>query len=130
MALIDDLTRQISTEVHRALDQVIRQAVEHYIVGNERPDDRMTLPSETSRGTKSRGKETRRSRSIKNREVRTRTIIDAVSQIGEASIEDVAELTGLDKRGVGSSLHYLAAAGKLKHAGGGKYKTARTARVA
>jgi hypothetical protein len=39
-------------------------------------------------------------------------------------------VTGLDKRGVGSSLHYLAAAGKLKHAGVGRYKALRTMRAA
>jgi hypothetical protein len=123
MALIDDLTRQITAEVHRALDQAIRQAVQNYVVGNARDEESTTLSTSPSRGTRARTKGTRRANSPKSRGDRTRTIIDAVSRLGEASIEDVAEFTGLDKRGVGSSLHYLAVAGKLKHAGGGKYKT-------
>jgi predicted transcriptional regulator len=121
MALIDDLTRQITAEVHRAIDQAIRQAIENYVVGDRRRDQ-PALTSQSSRSTRGR-KGIRRTKSPQTREDRTRTIIKAVSQLGEASIDDVAEYTGLDKRGVGSSLHYLAVAGKLKHAAGGKYKT-------
>ena len=122
MALIDDLTRQITTEVHRALDQAIRQAIENYVVGDGRHEEPMTPSAATSRGVRGRGKGTSRSKSPKARQDRTRTIINAVSRLGEASIEDVAEFTGLDKRGIGSSLHYLAVAGKLKQTGAGKYR--------
>ena len=50
--------------------------------------------------------------------------------LADASVEDVARVTGLDKRGVGSSLYYLAAAGKLKQTGAGRYKALRAARAA
>jgi predicted HTH transcriptional regulator len=122
MALIDDLTRQITAEVHRALDRAIRQAIENCVVGNGHQEEPMTVSSRTSRGVRGRGKGTSRSKSPKARQDRTRTIINAVSRLGEASIEDVAEFTGLDKRGIGSSLHYLAVAGKLKQIGDGRYK--------
>src|SRR5437867_2510346 len=110
MALIDELTQRITAELHRTLDQAIRQAVESYVVGD--------------------GRQGRRTKPTQPREKRSRTIIDAVMKLGEASVEDVARVTGLDKRGVGSSLHYLAAAGKLKHARAGKYKVSRMARAA
>src|SRR5215475_970291 len=74
-----------------------------------------------------RGRPARRARSAKAlRENRNQTIINVVAKLGEASIEDVARATGLDKRGVGSSLHYLAVAGRLRHAGTGKYRATRT----
>jgi DNA-binding IclR family transcriptional regulator len=116
MPLVDELTRRIATELHRTLDQAIRQAVEDYVIGNNTP----------SAGVRRRGRPGRRaSASRASRENRNRTIISAVAKLGEASIEDVAKATGLDKRGVGSSLHYLAAAGRLKHAGSKKYRTGR-----
>ena len=116
MSLIDELTRRIATELHRTLDQVIRHAVEDYVIGNNKP-----VASARRRGRPGR----RASMARTSRENRSRTIISAVAKLGEASIEDVAKVTGLDKRGVGSSLHYLAEAGKLKHAGSGKYRAGR-----
>jgi len=116
MSLIDELTRRIASELHRTLDQAIRQAVEHYVIGNGEP----------SASTRRRGRPGRRASTARtSRENRNRTIISAVTKLGEASIEDVAKATGLDKRGIGSSLHYLAAAGKLKHAGPGRYRAGR-----
>src|SRR5215813_7962736 len=119
MALIDELTQRIATELHRTLDEAVRQAVETYVVGERH------IPSAAS--VQKRGRSARRARSAKVvRENRNQTIIGVVAKLGEASIEDVAKATGLDKRGVGSSLHYLAAAGRLRHAGAGKYRTTRT----
>lgn len=124
MALIDELTQRIAAELHRQLDEVVRHAVESYVVGNG-SDETGSVPKTERRGRP------RRSTSAKtSRENRSQTIINAVAKLGEASIEDVAKATGLDKRGVGSSLHYLAAAGKLRQAGVGKYRTGRTARAA
>ena len=124
MALIDELTQRIAAELHRQLDEAVRHAVESYVVGNG-SDQTAPVPRAERRGRP------RRSTSAKtSRENRSRTIIDAVAKLGEATIADVARATGLDKRGVGSSLHYLAAAGKLRHAGMGKYRMARTARAA
>src|SRR2546423_424874 len=134
MALVDELTRRITLELHRTLDQAIRHAVESYIIGDGH--DRMSATSSEERfpQQKRRRRGRRAGRRMKtakaSRENRSRTIIDAVAKLGEASIEDVARMTGLDKRGVGSSLHYLAAAGKLKQAASGRYKRTRMARAA
>jgi hypothetical protein len=123
MALIDELTLRIATELHRKLDEVVREAVESYVVGNR--------PNSTVNATLKRRGRPRRSQSAKaSRENRSETIINAVTKLGEASVEDVARATGLDKRGVGSSLHYLAEAGKLRHAGAGIYRAAKMARAA
>jgi len=120
MALIDELTQRIATELHRTLDEAVRQAVENYVIGEQHiPTPAASVPR--------RGRPARRARSAKAlRENRNRTIIDVVAKLGEASIDDVAKATGLDKRGVGSSLHYLAVAGRLRHAGAGKYRATRT----
>ncbi|HEY2379548.1 MAG TPA: hypothetical protein VGK48_00080 [Terriglobia bacterium] len=124
MALIDELTQRIAAELHSHLDEVVRHAIESYVVGNG-SDQTVPIPR-----TERRGRPRRATSAKRSRENRSRTIIDAVAKLGEATIEDVAKATGLDKRGVGSSLHYLAAAGKLRHAGVGKYRTARAARAA
>ena len=120
MALIDELTQRIATELHRTLDEAVRQAVENYVIGEQH------IPTPAA-SVQRRGRPARRARSAKAlRENRNRTIIDVVAKLGEASIDDVAKATGLDKRGVGSSLHYLAVAGRLRHAGAGKYRATRT----
>jgi hypothetical protein len=120
MALIDELTQRIATELHRKLDAAVREAVENYVVGEQH------TPTPVA-SVQRRGRPARRARSAKAlRENRNRTIIDVVAKLGEASIDDVAKATGLDKRGVGSSLHYLAVAGRLRHAAAGKYRAART----
>src|SRR5439155_17712237 len=114
MALIDELTQRITAELHRTLDQCIRQAVESYVVGDH---DQTKQPASVSSfpQPKRRGRPARRQKSNKtSREDRSRTIINAVAKLGEASVEEVARMTGMDKRVVGSSLHYLAVAGKLK----------------
>ena len=129
MALIDDLTQQITAELHRTIDECIRQAVEKYVVGNGGYRRQSASVERLSRQTR-RGRSARKGTSRASRESRSRTIIGAVARLGEASIADVARVTGLDKRGVGSSLHYLAAAGKLKQTGAGRYKALRTARAA
>src|SRR5215471_2935340 len=109
MALIDELTQRIATELHRTLDEAVRQAVENYVIGEQH------IPTPAA-PVQRRGRPARRARSAKAlRENRNRTIIDVV-----------AKATGLDKRGVGSSLHYLAVAGRLRHAGAGKYRATRT----
>jgi hypothetical protein len=119
MALIDELTQRIATELHRKLDAAVREAVEDYVVGEQHTPTRVA-------SVQRRGRPARRARSAKAlRENRNRTIIDVVSKLGEASIDEVAKATGLDKRGVGSSLHYLAVAGRLRHAGAGKYRATR-----
>src|SRR5689334_24427703 len=106
MALVDDLTQRIATELHRKLDDAIREAVESYVVGDGQH------PAVTAHNGR-RGRHARRGKTARaSRENRSQTIINAVAKLGEASIEDVAKATGLDKRGVGSSLHYLAEAGK------------------
>ena len=125
MALIDDLTRSITAELHRTLDQAIRKAVVSYVVGNGQNARSAGSSAEESYRPGRRGRPPRRKPAKTSRENRSRTIIDAVAKLGEASIEDVARVTGMDKRGVGSSLHYLAEAGKLKHLGTGKYKAGR-----
>jgi hypothetical protein len=123
MALIDELSLRIATELHRRLDEVVREAVENFVVGNHE--------NTTVNGSVQRRGRPRRAKSAKtSRENRSRTIIDAVARLGEASVDDVARATGLDKRGVGSSLHYLAVAGKLRHAGAGKYRAVRMSRAA
>jgi hypothetical protein len=123
MALIDELTLRIATELHRKLDEVVREAVVSFVVGNGHPP--------TVNATLKRRGRPRRAQSAKaSRENRSLNIINAVTRLGEASVEDVARATGLDKRGVGSSLHYLAEAGKLRHAGAGKYRAAKMARAA
>ena len=120
MALIDELTQRIATELHRTLDEAVRQAVENYVVGEQH------IPTPAA-SMQRRGRPARRAGSAKAlRENRNRTIINVVAKLGEASIDDVAKATGLDKRGVGSSLHYLAVAGRLRHAGTGKYRATRT----
>jgi len=124
MALIDDLTERIASELHRKLDEAIREAVESYVVGDDHTPGAIAHHGR-------RGRIARHGRSAKaSRENRSQTIINAVAKLGEASIEDVAKATGLDKRGVGSSLHYLAEAGKLRHAGAGKYRAGRLPRAA
>jgi len=98
----------------------VGQAVENYVVGERH------IPTPAASAQR-RGRPGRRARSaIALRENRNRTIIDVVAKLGEASIDDAARATGLDKRGVGSSLHYLAVAGRLRHAGAGKYRATRT----
>lgn len=124
MALIDELTQRIAAELHRQLDEAVRHAVENYVVGNA-SGPKVPVP-----GAERQRRQRRRVSAKASRENRSQTIIDAVAKLGEATIEDVAKATGLDKRGVGSSLHYLAAAGRLRHAGAGKYRAARTARAA
>jgi len=123
MALIDELSLRIATELHRRLDEVVREAVENFVVGNHE--------NTTVNGSVHRRGRPRRAKSAKTtRENRSRTIIDAVARLGEASVDDVAKATRLDKRGVGSSLHYLAVAGKLRHLGAGKYRPGRMSRAA
>jgi predicted HTH transcriptional regulator len=130
MALIDELTQRITAELHRTLDQCIRQAVESYVVGDTDHKDRAAMVAHFSKNGR-HGRSMRRSKRGKTtHEDRSRSIIDAVAKLGEATIEDVAKLTGLDKRGVGSSLHYLAAAGKLRQVRPGKYKALRSAKAA
>ena len=129
MALIDDLTQQITSELHRTIDECIRQAVEKYVVGDggyrRQPASVDRLPRRMRRG-----RSARKGTSRASRESRSRTIIGAVAKLGEASVEDVARVTGLDNRGVGSSLYYLAAAGKLKKTGAGRFRALRAARAA
>jgi|SRR5579883_2455339 len=100
MAMIDEMSEGITKELERNLQQLVRSTIEKYLIGG-----------------KTNGNGTRESRN--------RIIIEAVAKHGQANVDDVARATGLDKRGVGSSLHYLAAAGKLKHAGAGRYKVVR-----
>ena len=120
MALIDELTQRIATELHSKLDAAVREAVENYVVGEQH------TPTPAA-SIQRRGRPARRAGSAKAlRENRNRTIIDVVAKLGEASIDDVAKATGLDKRGVGSSLHYLAVGGRLRHAGAGRYRATRT----
>jgi hypothetical protein len=114
VTLIDELSQRIATELHHTLEQGIRQAIEKYFVGDVKAIN----------GAGSNGHGPRRSQPAMDQETRRRAIMEAVQKFGEASVDDVARVTGLDKRGVGSSLHYLAAAGKLKHAGARKYKPA------
>jgi hypothetical protein len=124
MALIDELTQRIAAELHRKLDETIREAVEDYVVGEHHtpaPVADIHRRARPGRRAKSTGT---------SREKRNQTIINAVAKLGEASIDDVARETGLDKRGVGSSLHYLAVAGKLRHARAGKYRARKTPRAA
>ena len=123
MALIDELTLRIATELHRKLDEVVREAVVSYVVGNGQPPTVNATP-------KRRGRPRRAQSAKSSRENRSLNIINAVTKLGEASVEDVARATGLDKRGVGSSLHYLAVAGKLRHLGAGKYRPGRMSRAA
>jgi predicted HTH transcriptional regulator len=124
MALIDELTQRISAELHRQLDETVRHAIESYVVGD---GSGQTVPV---RRTGGRRRQRRAKSASISRENRSQTIIDAVAKLGAATIEEVARATGLDKRGVGSSLHYLAAAGRLRHAGSGKYRITRAARAA
>jgi hypothetical protein len=123
MALIDELSLRIATELHRKLDAAVREAVEAYVVGNH---EKTTVSGNGHR----RGRPRRANSARKSRENRNRIIIAAVAKLGEASVGDVAKATGLDKRGVGSSLHYLAEAGKLRHSGAGKYQAIRAVRAA
>jgi len=129
MALIDDLTQQITTELHRTIDECIREAIEKYVVGDGRYHKRLASVERFPRRMR-RGQSARKGTSRASRESRSRTILGVVAKLGEASVEDVARATGLDKRGVGSSLYYLAAAGKLKQTGAGRYKALRAARAA
>lgn len=124
MALIDELTRRIAAELHRNLDQAVREAVEHYVVG----DREEQTPRDELAARRGRPRHDQSART--SRENRSQIIIDAVAKLGSATVEDVANETGLDKRGVGSSLHYLAEAGKLRHAGAGKYRASRSSRAA
>jgi len=129
MALIDELTRRITAELHRTLDQCIRQAVESYVVGDVNREIQPTSGRSQTNGR--RGRPRRRAKpSRKSPQDRNRMIMDAVAKVGEATVADVARLTGLDKRGVGSSLYYLAAAGRIKQAKDGKYKISASARAA
>src|SRR5262245_66311105 len=121
MALIDDLTQQITAELHRTIDECIREAVEKYVVGDGRYHRQPASVERFPRRMR-RGRSGRKGTSRASRESRSRTIIGAVAKLGEASVEDVARVTGLDKRGVGSSLYYLAAAGTLKHMRAGRYR--------
>jgi len=114
------LTQRIATELHRKLGAAVREAVENYVVGEQHTP----IPVAS---VQRRRRPARRARSAKAlRENRNRTIIDVIAKLSEASIDDVARATGLDKRGVGSSLHYLAVAGRLRHAGAGKYRATRS----
>jgi len=123
MAFIDDLTHRITTEVHETLDRAIRQAIQNYLIGEGRA-------TRSSVAALSRTPSRRAARGTGNsakaaRDGRNQIIIDAVSRLGEATIEDVSKATGLDKRGVGSSLYYLAKNGQLKRAGQDRYKVKR-----
>ena len=122
MALIDELSLRIATELHRKLDEAVREAVESSVVGNG--------THAVSASAQRRGRPRQIKSAATSREKRSRIIIDAVAKLGEATVEEVARATGLDKRGVGSSLHYLAESGKLRHAGAGKYRAVRMARAA
>ena len=97
MSFIDELTRRISTEVQRTLDSAIRNAIEAYIVGEGTPGG-ATAPTGKRRSTKTK-KGSRTAGAA--RAQRNKLIIDAVAKIGEATVEDVAGKTGLDKRGRG-----------------------------
>jgi hypothetical protein len=121
MSFIDELTRRISTEVQRNLDSAIRDAIEAYIVG---PDEGSRGVSAATPGKRRRRNSTRQgSRTAGDaRAKRNKLIIDAVTKIGTATVEDVAAKTGLDKRGVGSSLYYLSQAGNLRRTKKGTYK--------
>ena len=124
MALIDDLTKRISSELEKSLNQAIRSVLENYFIGGRSTIAAPAQPAKT--GRRRRG---RRGRSAKSaRAARNQKIIDVVAKLGEASIEQVAKETGLDKRGVGSSLYYLSQSGRLKNAGKDKYKAAKAAK--
>ena len=116
MSFIDELTRRISTEVQRTLDSAIRNAIEAFIVGEGTPGG-PTAPTPKRRSTKKGSRTAGAARAQRNK-----LIIDAVAKIGEATVEDVAGKTGLDKRGVGSSLYYLSQAGNLRRTKSGTYK--------
>lgn len=129
MALIDELTQRITTELHRTLDECIRQAVESYVIGDSPQKSRPAAgPRHATNGR--RAGAARKANARKVPADRSRTIIEAVNKLGEASIEDVARVTGLDKRGVGSSLYYLSEAGKIRRAGSGRYKALRPPKAA
>jgi hypothetical protein len=129
MALIDELTQRISAEVYRTLDECIRHAVESYLLGDSKQRKQPAAIQRFARPGR-RGQAPRKGSARTSRQNRSRTIINAVSKLGEATIEDVARATGLDKRGVGSSLYYLAEAGKLRNMGAGRYKALRPAKAA
>ena len=120
MSFIDELTRRVSAAVQQNLDQAIRKAIEDYVVGRDEKASRATDGSAGKR---------RRANSVKQgsrttgpaREKRNKLIVEAVSRIGEVTVEDVAAATGLDRRGVGSSLYYLSRAGNLKRTECGTY---------
>jgi hypothetical protein len=58
MALIDELTQRIATELHRTLDEAVGQAVENYVVGERHIP---TLAASVQR----QGRSARRARSAK-----------------------------------------------------------------
>lgn len=117
MPLVDDLSRRISNEIQGTLQDAIRKVLAEYFVG------------QGSASASTRKSPPRRGVSAKSaREARNQKILEVVSQLGEASIEKVSEQTGLDKRGVGSSLYYLSEAGRLKRTASGSYKPVRSAR--
>lgn len=120
MSFIDELTRRISAELRGNLEQAIRHAIEGYFIGEGRLG-RGASPRTRRRGRPGLGGRKKRTAQAL-RERRDRVIIDAVSQLGEGTIEDVARITGLDKRGVGSSLYYLSRSGRLTRTRGGKYR--------
>ena len=103
--------------MQRTLDSAIRNAIEAYIVGSdEGTPSGATAPTRKRRSTKKGSRTAGAARAQRNK-----LIIDAVAKIGEATVEDVPGKTGLDKRGVGSSLYYLSQAGNLRRAKSGTY---------
>lgn len=118
MPLVDDLSKRISSEIQGTLQDAIRKVLAEYFVGQGSAAAGVRKAS--SRGGVS-AKSAREARNLK--------ILEVVDQLGEASIETVSEHTGLDKRGVGSSLYYLSEAGRLKRTSSGNYKPLRVRRA-
>jgi hypothetical protein len=72
MALIDELSLRIATELHRRLDEAVREAVESSVVGN----GTHTVSASAQR----RGRRRQIKSAATSREKRSRIIIDAVAK--------------------------------------------------
>jgi hypothetical protein len=123
MSLIDDLTQELLNAVTRDLRPTIERAVKHFLLGNhdKTPNSHRVIRKKGTKKKKVRKKG--RKASIRDQENREKVILAAVQYLGSKSnIETVAKRTGFDKRGVGSSLHYLSVQRKIKKVGNGRYR--------
>ena len=129
MALVEELSDKITRMLMLVIEPAIKEAVQSCIVG-QKPQTEETISGQRPKsnrlsGVKKRTRIRKKKRSalanFSDKDARNAGIVAVVERLGKADIDVVAKKTGLDRRGIGSSLHHLSVAGKLNKGKNGFY---------